>query len=378
MDSDNRYQEYGVPSTQAFLTSPPSGLAPHGSYRSSEPMSQGDTVSQNNGHLSTEVYELTSISPSMMSYFPDKSEPWSQTIQSNGGDQRPEYLTNLRSPTLPSSEFQPTAPFHYPSTIHNEFTNVPRHAPFPGYSPSNAVVSEPPQTIPQARIDSSTRWSPTFASPGLSGTRVQTVPGHFFVDHMPSRGPLPQTPGSWLNMRAPEFLPEGSQNLSWDSQQLLPRVQGSLGQILVDSMDIDLFGLTSQSQVSFGANTSPQYGVNTFESSSLPSPSSNGTDTMMNRSRGSLFHQTTQFSNTFYPSTLESPRSSSDILSSQLDNFSNEPFLHGEPVSNPPQTNSQLSHFENRFSPPPLQTPQSGPSNISMSRCSNCVSHKPT
>lgn len=358
---------------QVYSTGPASGLAPHDSYRSSELMSQGDIISQNNDHLSTQAHELPLISPPTAPYFLGQSEPWSQTIQSNGGGQRPEYLTNLQSSTLPSSGFQPTA-FQHPSTTHHAFMNVPRHVTYPGYSPYNAPVSEPTRTIPQARIDSSTRYSPSFGSPGSSGIRVQTVPVHFCNDHMSPQGPLPQTSGSWLNMRTPDFLPERTRDLSWDSQQRPLQVQSSLGQVPVNPMEIDLFGLIDQSQASFGANTRPQYGLNTFEGSELPSSSSNGT-TMTNRSRGSLSHQTTQFSNTLYPSTLESPRSSSDFLSSQLDNFSNEHFLLREPVSNPPQLNSQLSNFERIFSPPPFQTPQSGPNNMSMSRCPSCVSH---
>jgi hypothetical protein len=364
MDSDNRYKQCGIPTTQVYWTSSANAVAPRDPYPSLEQVSQGNIISQNSGHLSTQSHEFPLMSPPTAPCFPEQNHYWPEVIQSSHGhDQRAQFQVNLQVPTLPSSEFESKLTLPLSVTIQDQFTNAPKCTACPGYCACNTVVATTPTDF-QLAMSLAAQQSPRFESPGSSGIRVQTVPDHFSNGHMPPQGLTSEASGSGIN-----FLTDELENLPWYSRPLPSQVQDNWSQLPANSVDIDQFALANEIGDSFGVDAHFQPEFNTFGGYGQPSCSSNGTAMMTNRSQGSTFDQTTHLSDTFPLSTLESSLSSSHFLFSQSDIFSNEHFLLHESTPHPSQLNPQLY-----LSPQPFQTSTSRPSTTSMSICQSYVS----
>jgi hypothetical protein len=370
MDSDNRYQEYGTPSMQVYSTSPANRLAPQDLHRNLDQMSRVDIFSQNSSHLPTKGNKLPSISQPRAPYFPEQNESWPRITQSDGGNrQRPEYLVSLQSCRLPSDEFQQSPALSNTCMIHQAFMQPPRRPHCHGCCACNAVVSEAMPADPQPEINSSTRISPHFDSPSFNSIRDQTVPDHLFYNNLPPKGVVS---GSSLDMRIQTLIPGKTRYLSWDSHLLPSQIQDRFERSSMNQMDVDLSRLSYQGKAAFGTNTGPQYGHNTFEGYVLPSSSSNGTVMMTNRSRESIFDQTTQFPNRTVPYTFEFSQTSTDILYAPQPTIADQEVpLLGEPLSLNAQPNCTFTNFPQPS--PPMPTSESN--NILISRGQKLVSH---
>jgi hypothetical protein len=92
-------------------------------------------------------------------------------------------------------------------------------------------------------------------------------------------------------------------------------------------MNVDLSRLSYQSQITFAANISPQYGHNTFEGYERPSFSSNGAAMTADEYRESALNQTEQLRDAFTASTFEFPQTSTDVL------YSPQPLSAGQDLN---------------------------------------------
>ncbi|KAE8440766.1 hypothetical protein EG329_006601 [Mollisiaceae sp. DMI_Dod_QoI] len=278
VDSDNRCQGCvaETPSMQVYSTSATNGVVLPDSYLSLDQMSQDGIVSQNSSHLSTRENGTSLISSPTMSFSTGQREPWSHITQSDGGNNRnSEYLANLQSYTLSSGKFQQPSALSDACMIHQEFMEPPMRPQSRGCYACNAVVSEKKLTYLQPGMNTSIRRSSYFDGPSSSGIRDQTIPDHLFYNNMPPNGPFPQSFGSSVDMRIPSFIPENARYSSWDSYPLPSQMQDGFQGISMNQIAVNMFKPCYHSQVTFGTNSSPQYGRNTFGGYELPSSSIN-------------------------------------------------------------------------------------------------------
>ncbi len=100
-------------------------------------------------------------------------------------------------------------------------------------------------------------------------------------------------------MRIPSFIPENARSSSWDSYPLPSQMQDGFQGIPMNQIAVNMFKPCYHSQVTFGTNSSPQYGRNTFGGYELPSSSINEITAMTSESQKPIFDHTTQLPDGF-------------------------------------------------------------------------------